>query len=137
VGWQIAYCLFAELQRHPHNLTSINKDQKQCLIQLINPPWNKLMKLEICSEDLILGYNVIWVCWIIHCQSSLSTISEKRNRNIINTKFEAYVVAILLISQIIIGLPYIGYSLVWCPGQNKRKARLSCLHGCRKRRLKD
>jgi hypothetical protein len=29
------------------------------------------------------------------------------------------------------------YSLVWCPGQNKRIAPLSFLHGCRKRRLKD
>jgi hypothetical protein len=28
-------------------------------------------------------------------------------------------------------------SLVWCPGQNKRIAPLSFLHGCRKRRLKD
>jgi hypothetical protein len=27
--------------------------------------------------------------------------------------------------------------LVWCPGQNKRIAPLSFLHGCRKRRLKD
>jgi hypothetical protein len=26
--------------------------------------------------------------------------------------------------------------LVWCPGQNKRIAPLSFLHGCRKRRLK-
>jgi hypothetical protein len=28
-------------------------------------------------------------------------------------------------------------SLAWCPGQNKRIAPLSFLHGCRKRRLKD
>jgi hypothetical protein len=28
-------------------------------------------------------------------------------------------------------------SLVWCPGQNKRIAPVSFLHGCRKRRLKD
>jgi hypothetical protein len=27
--------------------------------------------------------------------------------------------------------------LVWCPGQNKRIAPFSFLHGCRKRRLKD
>jgi hypothetical protein len=27
--------------------------------------------------------------------------------------------------------------LVWCPGQNKRTAPLSFLHGCPKRRLKD
>jgi hypothetical protein len=27
--------------------------------------------------------------------------------------------------------------LVWCPGQNKRIAPLSFLHGCRKRRLKE
>jgi hypothetical protein len=26
---------------------------------------------------------------------------------------------------------------VWCPGQNKRIAPLSFLHGCRKWRLKD
>jgi hypothetical protein len=26
---------------------------------------------------------------------------------------------------------------VWCPGQNKRIAPLSFLHGCRKKRLKD
>jgi hypothetical protein len=32
---------------------------------------------------------------------------------------------------------YINYSLVWCPGQNKRIAPLSFLHGCCKRRLKD
>jgi hypothetical protein len=29
------------------------------------------------------------------------------------------------------------FRLVWCPGQNKRIAPLSLLHGCRKRRLKD
>jgi hypothetical protein len=28
------------------------------------------------------------------------------------------------------------FSLEWCPGQNKRIAPLSLLHGCRKRRLK-
>jgi hypothetical protein len=27
--------------------------------------------------------------------------------------------------------------LMWCPGQNKRIARLSFFHGCRKKRLKD
>jgi hypothetical protein len=29
------------------------------------------------------------------------------------------------------------WCLVWCPGQNKRIAPLSFLHGYRKRRLKD
>jgi hypothetical protein len=32
---------------------------------------------------------------------------------------------------------YLNISLVWCPGQNKRIAPLSFLHGCSKRRLKD
>jgi hypothetical protein len=32
---------------------------------------------------------------------------------------------------------FIRYGPVWCPGQNKRIAPLSFLHGCRKRRLKD
>jgi hypothetical protein len=32
---------------------------------------------------------------------------------------------------------YIPLTLVWCPGQNKRIAPLSFLHGCHKRRLKE
>jgi hypothetical protein len=32
---------------------------------------------------------------------------------------------------------FVFKGLVWCPGQNKRIAPLSFLHGCRKRRLKN
>jgi hypothetical protein len=42
-----------------------------------------------------------------------------------------------LLHHILLKLNPLSDSLVWCPGQNKRIAPLSFLHGYRKRRLKD
>jgi hypothetical protein len=66
-------------------------------------------------------------------KSSVSLEEENRQLK------EARLCKVCMDSEVITHLLYLCLliSLVWCPGQNKRIAPLSFLHGCRKRRLND
>jgi hypothetical protein len=56
---------------------------------------------------------------------------------VVNVHYHQYSYSIGILSLLIAFKNYYKVSLVWGPGQNKRIAPLSFLHGCRKRRLKD